>query len=284
MSKTRSHIPIESVRMLRIETGNKCSLPTCPHETGLDVHHIDGDPGNNEFENLLLLCAIHHRHATKGSLDKKACMILKGLLAIPKISDRSTVKDLQSRLVLVQTALSLLRESKSYRSTIIGPLFLHPESYAKQRNRFVQIPNYDASLQSYIMKYSDIRCHNIRIILTNRDRYRKKIEKYITNSEKGKFQENLLRAVNDVWGENFEKGPDICCANTGFFEISMIYDDQMISTFRAAPQIPTEGGILYKDEDVVQRFRARFDTIFNGISRGQENEVKSLVSFIKNLW
>jgi hypothetical protein len=43
----------------------------------LDFHHIDGDPNNNAFENLLVLCSNHHRLATEGKIDKKACKLIK---------------------------------------------------------------------------------------------------------------------------------------------------------------------------------------------------------------
>ena len=73
MGKDRLHIVIDIKRKLIIETGNKCSMPHCSHETGLEIHHIDENPANNNFNNLLLLCAVHHAQATKGYLDKTPC-------------------------------------------------------------------------------------------------------------------------------------------------------------------------------------------------------------------
>lgn len=35
----------------------------------LDVHHIDGDPWNNEPDNLMKLCRSHHRLVDNGKID-----------------------------------------------------------------------------------------------------------------------------------------------------------------------------------------------------------------------
>jgi predicted restriction endonuclease len=35
----------------------------CPATERLEVHHMDGNPTNNDLANLILLCAKHHRAA-----------------------------------------------------------------------------------------------------------------------------------------------------------------------------------------------------------------------------
>lgn len=83
----RVPIPAGVQREIYVEAGYRCSLARCPHEIGLEIHHIDEDPSNNAPGNLLLLCANHHSLATAKKIDRKACAQIKGLL--PK----STVVD-----------------------------------------------------------------------------------------------------------------------------------------------------------------------------------------------
>lgn len=63
----RKNIPRDIERQIYIEAGYRCSISKCEHEIGLEIHHIDGNKDNYSPENLLLLCAVHHRLAT--SLD-----------------------------------------------------------------------------------------------------------------------------------------------------------------------------------------------------------------------
>jgi len=53
----------------------------CRAESTLDFHHIDQDPSNNEPDNLIVLCSNHHRMATDGRVDRKACLAIKKSLA-----------------------------------------------------------------------------------------------------------------------------------------------------------------------------------------------------------
>lgn len=86
MSKTpkqRTAIPKDTRRRLLIEAGYCCSMPGCTQATALDFHHIDGDCTNHEFDNLLVLCSNHHRLATSGQIDRKACRLIKKNLGSP---------------------------------------------------------------------------------------------------------------------------------------------------------------------------------------------------------
>lgn len=284
MPKNRPYVPIKIVRMLKIETGNKCSFPNCPHETGLEIHHIDGNPENNNIENLIYLCAVHHAQATKGDLDKGTFIMLKEFLMIPKLSVQSEIIDLTSRLELVQKAIDLLKKNNSYRTMVIGPLFIHPEWYADRRDSYVQIPNFDTIFYQYLLKSTRNRNHDIRIILTNGERYITKVNKYVKKNDRKKFQDDLIKSVYKIWGDSFSRGPDLCCINTGFSDINMIFDDNVITTYRPAPHIPTGGGTLYNNTEFVHRCRSRFDIIFDASSGGQQNEIKTLIKFIENLW
>jgi hypothetical protein len=64
-----------------VEAGYRCSVSRCGAEAALEIHHIDGDPTNNDAENLLVLCANHHTQATNGKIDRLACLEIKRQLA-----------------------------------------------------------------------------------------------------------------------------------------------------------------------------------------------------------
>ncbi len=194
-------------------------------------------------------------------------------------------KELQSRRDLVEAALKLLqRPTKAYRASIIGPLFLHPDWYKERRNRKSQLPDYDSALGRHILKYGKERNHDIRLMLTFSDRYRAKISEYIQPNERQRFQEEMLKAVDDLWGENGDCGPDICCVHPGFIHIQMIFDSAVITTYRASQLTPTGGGLFSSSPDAIIRERAQFDTIFDTSSQGQSLELAKLHDKIKNIW
>lgn len=45
---------------LRYLTDNKCKICECQHENS-ECHHIDGNNRNNNWNNLAILCPMHHR-------------------------------------------------------------------------------------------------------------------------------------------------------------------------------------------------------------------------------
>jgi hypothetical protein len=81
----RTPIPRSIKRKLLIESGYRCAVRNCNAESTLDFHHIDGNPSNNSFDNLLVLCSNHHRKASIGGIDRKACFVIKQSLATPNI-------------------------------------------------------------------------------------------------------------------------------------------------------------------------------------------------------
>jgi hypothetical protein len=194
-------------------------------------------------------------------------------------------EELRSRLELIQASLTLLtRPTHSYRATIVGPLFLHPVWYMERRNRKVQIPNYDEALANFIQQYGRDRTHEIRLIFTFSERYRAKVDLYVDPSERGRFQKELLEAVDALWGPIGDRGPDLCCVHPGFLHIPTIFDNAVITTYRPSQLTPTSEGLLSYSSDIVRRERSLFDTIFDTCSQGQEEELKKLKEHISKLW
>jgi hypothetical protein len=100
-------------------------MPGCTEGSALDFHHIDGDRTNHEFNNLLVLCSNHHRLATRGHVDKKACRLIK--------KDLASQDSLSSSMNTVTQELSrvLRRELKA-----AGPKH-PPKARASRRERSI---------------------------------------------------------------------------------------------------------------------------------------------------
>jgi hypothetical protein len=81
VNKGREPVPISLRRILFVEAGYRCSVSRCTAEASLEIHHVDGDPGNNDAGNLIVLCANHHTQATNGKIDRLACLEIKRQLA-----------------------------------------------------------------------------------------------------------------------------------------------------------------------------------------------------------
>lgn len=63
----RPRIPDQLKNKLLVEAGHTCSI--CGH-SGVQIHHIDGNPANNSEDNLIVLCLMHHDEAEKSKSGK----------------------------------------------------------------------------------------------------------------------------------------------------------------------------------------------------------------------
>ncbi|MCD4805645.1 MAG: HNH endonuclease, partial [Desulfobacterales bacterium] len=172
MTKIRSTIPAEIKRSLFIECGFKCSMPRCEHEQGLQIHHINGDPNNNELENLIVLCSVHHSLATNNKIDRKFCKQLKQILGSSAPIQKPYKETIHTRLQFLNKAIELIRENPaSYRSTKIGPIFLHPSWWGIRRNNNIQSPDYENEVYNYILSNCKSRNHDIRTAIPAAKRF-----------------------------------------------------------------------------------------------------------------
>jgi hypothetical protein len=75
--KKRVPIPNKIKALLQKEIQSIC--PFCPSEDvdHFEIHHIDENPENNSFENLLMLCPLCHSKITKGDILIEAVIIKK---------------------------------------------------------------------------------------------------------------------------------------------------------------------------------------------------------------
>ncbi|MBF4471529.1 HNH endonuclease signature motif containing protein [Flavobacterium sp. HJJ] len=75
--KPRKTIPTKTRAILQKEIKSKC--PICPNEDveHFHIHHIDENPLNNEFSNLLMLCPICHSKITKNDILYETVKMIK---------------------------------------------------------------------------------------------------------------------------------------------------------------------------------------------------------------
>lgn len=77
MVKHRRQISTRLRAKLHVECSHKCSIPNCPVQVGLQIHHINAKPDDNRKKNLLTLCPNHHDMATRGIITKMECSMYK---------------------------------------------------------------------------------------------------------------------------------------------------------------------------------------------------------------
>ncbi len=75
--KKRIQIPAKLKAILQKEINSIC--PFCDNEDvgHFQVHHIDEDPSNNNFENLIMLCPNCHSKITKGDISESKVKMTK---------------------------------------------------------------------------------------------------------------------------------------------------------------------------------------------------------------
>jgi hypothetical protein len=81
MADDRPAIPAPLRREVIVEAGDRCAIPTC-RQVPIEVHHIDGDPTNNVFENLIALCSNCHARVTKGDIPAAHARMYKANLSL----------------------------------------------------------------------------------------------------------------------------------------------------------------------------------------------------------
>jgi len=74
----RPAIPAEIRRLVLVEAGHRCAIPTCKYPT-TDLHHIIPWETclTHDFDNLIALCPNCHRRADSGEIDRKSLRIYK---------------------------------------------------------------------------------------------------------------------------------------------------------------------------------------------------------------
>jgi hypothetical protein len=93
MPKQRKRFPKTLEKRVFQEAGSKCAFCAEREVVALQIHHIDDDPANNVFDNLLLVCAACHAKITGGVISAEAVRLKKRQIVQPA---KSTPKAITS--------------------------------------------------------------------------------------------------------------------------------------------------------------------------------------------
>ena len=80
-AKKRTRLPKTLEKRVFQEAGSKCVFCSESEVVALQIHHIDDDPANNAFENLLLVCATCHTKITGGVISAETVRLKKRQIA-----------------------------------------------------------------------------------------------------------------------------------------------------------------------------------------------------------
>ena len=67
-SKRRKTVPALASKKVYQEADNRCPFCAVADVAVLEVHHLDGNPSNNEVENLIVVCGNCHSKITRGEI------------------------------------------------------------------------------------------------------------------------------------------------------------------------------------------------------------------------
>ena len=92
MARRRPSIPKATEKRVYQQAHSQCPFCDESEVTALQIHHIDGDPSNNDFDNLILTCASCHAKITAGLIFKQKVVQTKLALPATSSSPRSRTR------------------------------------------------------------------------------------------------------------------------------------------------------------------------------------------------
>jgi len=92
MARRRPSIPKATEKRIYQQAQSQCPFCDESEVTALQIHHIDGDPSNNDFDNLILTCASCHAKITAGLIFKQKVVQTKLALPATSSSPRSRTR------------------------------------------------------------------------------------------------------------------------------------------------------------------------------------------------
>lgn len=280
----RKSIPRDVRRQIYIEAGYRCVVQKCGHETGLDIHHIDGDSDNNSPENLLLLCAVHHRMATRGGIDQKACKEIKGRLPVEHILSnlsKTSITPLPRRKKYNDAVIEALESGpKLLRAIIIGPHFLHPRWIIQRRLERERRKSFRLSLRTYLEESLHQPKRDIRLIIRNSIRDPQVILKDLENPHEIRdLIQEMQISLHTIFSTPESHHMSFCCTDPGLYQV-LITEKSCFVTVRRSDRSLIEDGYKLKDPQVIKMELTRFDRIFDANFRGQGAEIDLLGHYI----
>lgn len=191
---------------------------------------------------------------------------------------------LGSKYAFFAEACSQLSHTHSFRATFVGPVFLLPDWMVKRRNIHKHTPNFSVAVRRFFDTMDDVQALSVRIILRNSPRFLGDYGRFIEKHERKKFIDDMLVEVSKVWGENANRGPQVCCVDTGYLYLPHIFDHAFLVATRKAANAPVNGGWVDNSLEIIQREKDRFDLVFEGTDQSQTNAISILKKYISNFW
>jgi len=284
----RKNIPRDIKRQVCIEAGYRCPVPNCGHEIGLDIHHIDGNKNNIGLENLLLLCAVHHRLATSGKMDRKACRRIKERLsiehAISRMSD-SSVTRLPTRKKYNDAVIEAIETGpKLLRAIIVGPHFLHPQWVMQRRLERERRKSFSLTIRNYLEESLHEHDRDIRLILRNSNRYPQILKPLVKQHEIHDVIREMKSNLHKLFFAPKSRSTiSFCCTDPGHYHGVIITEKSCFVTSRKTKQSQIECGYELRGSHIVEMELVRFDGIFDASFKGQDDEVVLLEGYITSL-
>jgi hypothetical protein len=283
----RKHIPENIRRAIYIEAGYRCAVPRCQHEIGLEIHHIDGNRNNVNQENLLLLCAVHHRLATNGKMDRKTCRRLKKLLSI-----EHRILRLPSKMIFHYSTRKKFNDAiigaveahpKLLRAIIVGPHFLHPHWVMKRRLQRESRKSFSLALRTYIEKSVHECDRDIRLILRNSIRYPEILKTLMSRNEVAVIIQEMKSTLHRNFSGSGSPCVSFCCVDPGYYYGVLITEKSCFITTRKTALSQIEYGYELKDPCFIEMELVRFDRVFDANFKGLDVEMELLERYITTL-
>jgi hypothetical protein len=268
---------------LLVECGGICSVPRCSEKIW-DLFPLDGNSSNLTKENLLGLCHVHFPMAGK-SLNINMLRTIRVMLNRDRFPKQSgTFKHLTTREeYLAEVVRHIWTTEDELYIQYVGPLCLHPDWCQDRRDSMTKLPNMDRPIREFVRAHSHERTSKIRLVFRNAPRYRDKVNEVVREHERERFKADVIDAIDTIWGQ-YDRGPDVCCLETGFLHIPVIFKNVAITSSRTAANSPIQEGAIHLDKEVVELEKGRFNKLFDSNFRGLSVELGVLKDFIIGLW
>lgn len=182
---------------------------------------------------------------------------------------------------LINAYYNSLVGTKTFRNIVSGPFFLSPTWFLERKASQTRHKNFDKALFEFIKENSSTTVNeNIKIIFRNTIRFADKIKQFLTPSEYKPYVRDTLQNISEIWGENADKGPLLCCIDPGYMHIITSSDSCAIITHRVGTISPTQQGYLTTDANEILRISGEFDDVFNYNYTSQKQELSKLIEFL----
>lgn len=171
--------------------------------------------------------------------------------------------------------------SRSLRTTLTGPLFLHTDAYYRRLNEDPSGRHMESDLRDFIDRLGGKRTSDVRLMLRCTDRYYASVAAHVAPGDRDAFTEHVLLQIDAVWGSDGSRGPDLCCYNTGIGELCVVFDRAVVTSWRSHET--REMGypmIVNRRREVIENRRRRFDEQVDDNTEGQAREVEKLREFV----